>query len=180
MQLFERTKRALILNSVILLLFIGGFSGVVYYFFSLHDEVAALEAKVAEVKSNEEDMATLKKNLQDVSGSKEALEALFVTSDNEADFIKSLEALASSTNVALDITALRHEAGPAKSRFEYVTVQGNSVGKLSDVYRFLNLLSRFPKALEVKQLQLEVMPSDEKKKTHEWRGSFNAKALKIK
>jgi uncharacterized protein (DUF2164 family) len=72
MQLFERTKRALILNSVILLLFIGGFSGVVYYFFSLHDEVAALEAKVAEVKSNEEDMATLKKNLQDVSGSKDS------------------------------------------------------------------------------------------------------------
>jgi hypothetical protein len=44
----------------------------------------------------------------------------------------------------------------------------------------MHLLGRFGKALEIKQLQFEVMPNDTKKKENKWRGTFGVRSLKIK
>jgi hypothetical protein len=180
MELFKRTKRKLVITGVTAVLFCGAFALVVYYFTTVMSEVGDLETKVEQAKQDEEQLVLVKKTLQDVEGNKDLLDALFITADNEADFVKSIEGLASSTNVSLDITSLRHDPGPAKTRFEYVAMQGNVEGSIEQVYHFMHLLGRFGKALEIKQLQFEVMPNDTKKKENKWRGTFGVRSLKIK
>lgn len=179
MPTLSKTRSIIIGSAAVLLLTIGIFLGALYYLNEASAAVSTLEGEVSSEKGTAEAARALERLLSENAGKITHIDSFFIASDEEADFIKQVEKIATDSKTDFEISTFSREQIADNDKFEYVVMQGSARGALTDVYQLLMLLEAFPKALEVNRVGLEYIPGDPKK-PREWRLAFMIRALKIK
>ncbi len=173
-------KKYFILSLILLLITAGLYSFGIYFIFSQNSKMGDLERGVLQEKTDAQAFIQAESTLKEISENKDKISGLFLSSSisDKADFINSLEQLATSTSTSLE-TTLGQETIPKEEKFQYFTLQGTARGSLSGVYKFMLLLEAYPKALEMTKIELEKIPTDPKQR-EQWRLSFALRVLEFK
>jgi|GEM_PF-5108847 len=179
MDTLGKTKKLVVVTALITLLFALLFGGVFYYFIFLQKSLTEMNRQIAVANRDYQTLLQAEQSLKTLTDNKISIEGLIITNESEVPFIKDLEMLATTTRVEYSVSAFQHEVISSVSRFEKVSIQATVKGPLNNVFNFLQLLQRYPKGVELKQVQLEVLSGDPKQK-NVWRLTFILKALKVK
>jgi hypothetical protein len=175
----SHTKAVLIGGVIFFLVAVGGFLGSLYYLDSMNTDIALLEHEVESERASAKAILSLEKTLNQNASNIDRIDDFIVTTETEADFIKSIEQIATTSNVTFEISTFSHEEIPNNKNFELAVVHATAVGSISDIIHFLKILEVFPKKMVIHDLDLQVLTIGSKKQTA-WKLVFIAKALKSK
>ena len=175
----SKTQNVIILSAILLLLTIGVFLGALYYLNEVSTTVAALESEVSSEKNTAEVARALERSLSENAGNITHIDSFFIAPNEEADFIRQIEKIATDSKTDFEISTFGREPIEGNDKFEYALMQATARGTLPNIYQLLTVLETFPKALRLSRVDLEYIPGDPKK-PREWRLAFVIRALKIK
>lgn len=175
----SKTKKALIVSSIVFLISVSLFVGGVNMVNTRSLEVGELEQKNRTEKLSQEVLKNLELTLKSNIANIEAVNEFFIDPEEEADFIKNIEDLATSTVDSFEIKSFNHAEVAKNSKYEYAVLTATAEGGYSNVRWFLMLLEALPKEALVDQFELSLLSQGDSKE-RKWRLSFILKALKFK
>ena len=175
----SKTKKALIVSTLFFAIAVTLFVGGLKTLNTRSLELGELEQKNKAEKLSEEVLKNLELTLRSNIENIEAVKEFFIDPEEEADFIKKIEDLATTTVDSFEIKSFNHGEIAKNSKYEYAVLSATAEGSYSDVRWFLMMLEALPKEAIVDQFELQLLSTGESKEKR-WRLSFVLKALKFK
>lgn len=169
-----KTRNILIISILVMFLFVGTFAGFVYWIYALNDKTAEFYSMKADRESKLKQATDMRKNIEDAEALNKRMNGFVVPKEGETAFLEDIEAMASSTFSSSFTTNFKEESGPSGYSFAVVDIMGN--GTYTSVRNFLRLAENFPMGVEVSQVSLEKIPS-ENKKNPQWKLALRMRAL---
>lgn len=139
-------------GAVALLVSVGAYVGLTYVIYGLQEDRALLALEIGSRELQEEYIQSLHLLAKETREGRVELESYFVSRDNPARFLSTLEEIGRDADVVLEVAAL-DESIPLSEEGELpygtISVTYDIEGTWMSVYRFIRMLEHAPYALTV-------------------------------
>jgi hypothetical protein len=170
---YQPTKKFFTLSLSLALLSLAGLALIIWVLFSKILMINSEVQKTKQMSVSVEQAFKIKGQLNEIEDKISVLDSFFIGKNEEVQFIESLEKLASSTKVKLDIESISIDTKDKKSLKEDLSVRLLALGSRESLMLFLRSLENFPKAIVVDRADLS-------KDVENWAMRLNITAYKLK
>ena len=170
---------------IILALVIGGLFAVSYFFISQikskNNNISNYLNELSFQTERHQNVIFLKKMLNKNNSDIAHINNSIIGSDNDVQFIESLEALAYGNSLKININSLSFEDSSTTLNSQIVVfkIKGQTYGSWSGNYVFLEELESMPIKIKIDKFSMDI-GIDPNSKTTNWQSSFEIRVLKYK
>lgn len=174
----SKAKKTLIFSSVVFILSAIVFVGGILFLNNRVDAIHEIEVQAANEKASIEALQNIENVIKENFENIENINSYFIQPEEEVNFIKDIEAIASSTVKTFDIKSFSHQEIPKNDKYEYAVMQAEATGTFAEIYKFLLIIESYPKESNIKQLEMQKISGSSQSSS--WKISFLFQALKSK
>ena len=149
-----------------------------------NEHISTLENQLSMENDKESYLVSAKKTLDDLSSDTDRISNSIIANGEDVKFIESLESLASSEGLTMDIQSLSFESDPklASTTVTIFKIKGKTEGSWAGNYTFLAQVESLPFKVKVNRFSLENTAEKASGPTASgpWQAEFEIRVLKYK
>lgn len=175
---FSSTKQLLVLMSVVVVAALAIYIGLFLYIRNANQEIAELTSAIDQQLLTESRLRSVESIMEDTEEEQEKLEGYFVGQDDIVGFIETIESLAGTVGLTIEITSVDVEEVGESEAYQFLKLRFDTEGLWGETTHFLALLEALPNAITIHRAVFNSKLEGEG--ASEWDGLFSIDVAMLK